>query len=188
MQPKPPTKATPEGHVRVLIPADKIRLRTAQLGRQISKDFAGRELVVVCVLKGAFVFTADLVRRIDVPVTCDFLRVSSYESGTVSSGQVRFEFDLTQPITGKHVILVEDIVDTGLTMDYLLETLRARHPASLKVCSLLHKPERSKVHVPIDYLGFTIPNEFVIGYGLDYEGKFRGLPYIGVMTAPRGKG
>lgn len=173
---------------RVLISAQKLRNRVAQIGKQISADYRGRDLVLVCVLKGAFVFMADLIRHITIPMTCDFLRVSSYADGTESSGQVRFDYDLTQPIAAKHVVLVEDIVDTGLTMSYLLETLTTRKPASVKVCALLHKPARAKVHVPIDYLGFTIPNEFVLGYGLDYQGKFRNLPQITILPASAEEG
>lgn len=162
-----------------LFPREQIQARVAELGRQITRDYAGRdgELVVVGVLKGALVFMADLIRHLPGNVTCDFLRLSSYE-GTESTGSVRFDFDLTQPIAGKHVLIVEDIVDTGLTMTFLLKALEVRTPASLKLCTLLHKPARTKRPVPIDYVGFTIPDRFVIGYGLDLEGRYRNLDHI----------
>lgn len=167
--------------MEVLISEERLQARIAELGRQITRDYKGRELVIVCVLKGAFVFTADLVRHIDLPLTCDFLRVSSYGSGTETSGSVRFDFDVTQPLKGKHVILIEDIIDTGLTMRSLLDSLAARKPASLAVCALLHKPERERVRIPIDYLGFTIPNKFVVGYGLDHGGLHRNLRFVGAV-------
>lgn len=175
----------PDG-MKVLISQPKLRARIAQLGRQITHDYRKDNLVVVGILKGSFVFMADLIRQIDLPLSCDFLRVSSYESGTESSGQVRFEFDVTQPLKGKHVLLVEDIVDTGLTINYLLANLRTRKPASLKVCSLLHKPARTRVPVEIHYLGFEVPDVFVIGYGLDYAGQYRSLPFIGTLPGNRG--
>ena len=173
-------KNRPKG-LRVLIAQAKLQKRIAALGRAITREYRGEPVVLVGILKGSFMFMADLVRRIDLPLTCDFLRVSSYESGTETSGAVRFEFDVTQPIKGKHVLLVEDIVDTGLTINYLLENFRTRKPASLRVCALLHKPARTRVPVKIHYLGFTVPNQFVIGYGLDYAGQYRNLPCIGVM-------
>lgn len=172
-------RAAPKGpKLEALISTEKLRARVAELGRKITRDYRGRDLVVVCVLKGAFMFTADLVRHIDLPLTCDFLRVSSYGSGTESSGNVRLEFDVTQPLKGKDVILVEDIVDTGLTIRSVLDALSAKKPASLAVCALLYKPERERVHIPIDYLGFTIPNKFVVGYGLDQAGRYRNLEYV----------
>lgn len=140
--------------------------------------------MIVGVLKGSFLFMADLVRHIDLPLRCDFLRVSSYEDRTTSSGIVRFDLDTSQPITGEDVILVEDIIDTGLTMTYLLENLSTRRPGGLEVCSLLHKPERTIKPVEIHYLGFTIPNKFVVGYGLDHAGCYRNLPYIGYIESP----
>ncbi len=167
--------------IEALISEERIRARVAELGRQIARDYRGRDLVVVCVLKGSFVFTSDLVRAIDLPLAVDFLRMSSYGGGTESSGSVRLEFDVTQPLKGKDVIVVEDIIDTGNTVRALLDTLSAKKPASLAVCALLHKPEREQVHVPIDYLGFTIPNKFVVGYGLDHAGKHRNLPFVGVV-------
>ncbi len=174
----------PEG-MKILISESKLRARIAELGAEITRDYQGNPLVLVGILKGSFIVMADLIRKIDLPLTCDFLRVSSYESGTESSGAVRFEFDVTQPLKGKHVLLVEDIVDTGLTVNYLIENLKTRKPASLRVCALLHKPARTRVPVNIHYLGFKVPDEFVIGYGLDYAGQFRNLPYIAVLPPPK---
>lgn len=167
--------------VEVLIDGDRIQRRVRELGRQITRDYKGRDLVAVSVLKGSFIFAADLVRVIDLPLTVDFLRVSSYRDGTESSGSVRLELDLTQPIKGRDVIVIEDIIDTGHTVHALMETLRTKKPASLAICALLHKPEREQVHVGIDYLGFTIPNKFVVGYGLDHAGQYRNLPYVGAL-------
>lgn len=164
----------------VMIPAETIAARIRELGAQITADYARQELTLVGVLKGSLVFLSDLAREIRLPLSFDFLRVSSYE-GTRSSGVVRFDFDLTQPIKDKHVLVVEDIIDTGLTMSFLLETLRLRQPASLKVVTLLDKPENRRTEVAIDYVGFTIENRFVIGYGLDLDGKYRNLPYIAAM-------
>jgi hypoxanthine phosphoribosyltransferase len=166
--------------IDTLISAETIQARIAELGRTISADYAGQEIVVVPVLKGSFVFAADLVRHIDAPLAIDFLGLRSYE-GTESSGVVQITSDLTKSVEGKHVLVVEDIVDTGLTMQYLLQNLETRKPASVKLASLLHKPSRSKVPIPIDYLGFTIEDVFVIGYGLDYDQHYRNLPYLGVM-------
>jgi hypoxanthine phosphoribosyltransferase len=164
-----------------LIPERRLRERVRGLGRQIRSDYRGRELVLVGVLKGSFIFMADLARAIDLPLTCDFLRVSSYGNGTESLGAVRFEFDVTQPVRGKDVLLVEDIIDTGLTARSVLQALRAKKPRSTRLCALLHKPERTRVPLTIDYLGFKIPNRFVVGYGLDHGGLHRNLPYIGVL-------
>lgn len=166
--------------IDTLISADSIRARVDELGRQITSDYAGQEIVVVTVLKGSFIFAADLVRAIDVPLAVDFLGLRSYE-GTESSGVVQITSDLTKSVEGKHVLVIEDIVDTGLTMQYLLQNLETRKPASVKLASLLHKPARSKVKIPIDYLGFTIDDVFVIGYGLDFDQLYRNLPYLGVM-------
>jgi len=166
--------------IDTLISADSIRARVEELGRQITRDYAGQEIVVVTVLKGSFIFAADLVRAIDVPLAVDFLGLRSYE-GTESSGVVQITSDLTKSVEGKHVLVVEDIVDTGLTMQYLLQNLETRKPASVKLASLLHKPARSKVKIPIDYLGFTIDDVFVIGYGLDFDQHYRNLPFLGVM-------
>jgi hypoxanthine phosphoribosyltransferase len=173
--------------IQTQISAQQIAARLGEMGKQIATDYAGKELVLVGVLKGSWIFLADLARAIataapELDVRVEFLGVQSYGDETSSSGVVQITFDLTKPIDGKHVLIVEDIVDTGLTMDYLLENLRTRHPASVKLCSLLHKPSRMKKQCHIDYLGFTIPDLFVIGYGLDYAQKYRHLPFIGVLT------
>jgi hypoxanthine phosphoribosyltransferase len=165
--------------IEVLISADALAERIRELGRELSRDYAGKDLAIVAVLKGSFIFLADLVRAIDVDCTVDFLATSSYGDETQSSGIVRLALDLTAPIEGRDVLLVEDIIDTGLTMKYLLDNLATRHPASLRICTLLHKPARNEIVVPIDYKGFTIEDRFVIGYGLDYCQKLRNLPYIG---------
>lgn len=166
---------------RVLLDSAAIDRRVRELGDSISRDYAGRELLAVGILKGALIFLADLVRRLTVPVAIDFVAVGSYGAGTESSGAVRILKDLEQDIAGRHVLLVEDIVDTGLTLNYLLEIFRARAPASLRVCVLLDKPERRRVPVPIDYCGFVIPDEFVVGYGLDYNERYRHLADIVVL-------
>ncbi|RME71468.1 MAG: hypoxanthine phosphoribosyltransferase [Planctomycetota bacterium] len=165
----------------VMIDPERIAERVREMGHELSRDYAGKDLVVVGVLKGSMLFMSDLVRHIALPLTCDFLRVSSYEGGLRSTGVVRFDFDLTQPVRDKHVLVVEDIIDTGLTMSFLLETLRLRGPASVRVATLLDKPEGRRTEVQIDYVGFTIPNRFVIGYGLDLEGRYRNLPYVAAM-------
>lgn len=167
--------------VRVLISEEEVQAKVIELGKTITNDYRGRDLTLVGVLKGSFLFMADLCRHIELPITCDFLGLSSYHGRTRTSGVIRITSDLNQPVEGRHILVVEDIVDTGLTMEYLLENLGTRRPKSIKVCSLLHKPERRKVETPIDYLGFTVPNEFVVGYGLDYLGRYRNLRYIGVM-------
>jgi hypoxanthine phosphoribosyltransferase len=171
-----------DAKLEVVIPAEKLALRIQELGREIARDYQGQELVLVGVLKGSFIFLADLCRTIDLPLSVEFLAVASYGDETQSSGVVQITADLTRPIEGRHVLLVEDIVDTGLTMDYLLENFRSRHPASLKLCSLLHKPSRMKRPTHIDYLGFTIPDEFVVGYGLDFAQKYRNLPFLGKLV------
>jgi hypoxanthine phosphoribosyltransferase len=165
--------------VDVLISEEELAARVRALGEQITRDHAGHTLVVIGVLKGSFIFLADLVRAIDLPISVDFIGISSYQ-GTSSSGVVQITSDLTRPIEGKDVLLVEDIVDTGLTMRYLLDNLATRQPASLRVCALLEKPSRARVTVPVDYRGFVIADEFVVGYGLDWDGKMRNLPFIGV--------
>jgi hypoxanthine phosphoribosyltransferase len=166
-----------------LISAEAIAGRVAELGAQITADYAPlsgtADVVVIGVLKGSVIFLADLVRQIAAPILVDFIGISSYGDATVSSGVVQITQDLSRPIEGKHVIVVEDIVDTGHTVHYLLENLATRRPASIKLCSLLHKPERAERPVKIDYLGFTIPNKFVVGYGLDIAQRFRNLPFIG---------
>ena len=161
-----------------LISERRLRARVRDLGQRIRADYEGKDLVVVGVLHGAFIFLADLVRQIRLPLVCDFVRAASYGRGTRTSGRVRFEFDLAHPVRGRHVLVVEDVIDTGLTMAALLRRLRSRRPASLKVCALLWKPTRARVHVPIDYLGFTLPDRFVVGYGLDHAGLHRNLRAI----------
>jgi hypoxanthine phosphoribosyltransferase len=170
--------------VSTMLDAGQIAARVRELGAQITKDYADRRLVLVSVLKGSFVFTSDLARAIDsTSVRIEFLGVRSYGEGTTSSGVVQITQDLTRPIEGEDVLIVEDIVDTGLTIAHLLELFHTRHPASLKVCALLHKPARTKVEVPIHYLGFTIEDRFVVGYGLDWAERYRNLPFIGVVEA-----
>ena len=175
-----------------LFTEQQIALRIRELGQQIAAAYGGRPLTLVTVLKGSFVFAADLARAIHsaqvalgLPgssLTCEFLGLSSYGDETVTSGVVRITSDLSNPIEDADILIVEDIVDTGLTMSYLLENLRTRHPASIRICSLLHKPSRTKKKVPIDYIGFTIDDLFVVGYGLDYKQRYRNLPWIGVMS------
>src|SRR3954468_24120623 len=157
--------------------------RVRALARPIRADYRGRDLVLVGILKGSFIFMADLARAIELPLTCDFMRVSSYGSGTTSSGTVKMDFDLSHPVRGKHVLLVEDIVDTGWTLAHVLKELRRKKPATLGLAALLQKPERTRVEVPIDYLGFTIPDRFVVGYGLDFDGRYRNLRHLAVLTA-----
>jgi len=161
--------------------AEQIAARVRELGAEITRDYSGRTLVLVCVLKGSFVFAADLARHIDLPLRVDFLGVRSYGEGTESSGVVQITQDLSRPIEHEDVLLVEDIVDTGLTIAHLMDLLRTRAPASVKVCSLLHKPARSRVQVDVHYLGFTIEDRFVVGYGLDMAERYRNLPYIGIV-------
>lgn len=170
---------------RVLIPEIKIKQKIQDLATEIAFDYRGKEVTAVCVLKGSFIFFADLIRQIDLPMACEFMGLSSYGNKTVSSGEVKVTLDLTEPLAGKHVIIFEDIVDTGLTMQYLVNTLKARKPASLKVCSLLVKPESMKCDIEIDYVGFKLGKEFVVGYGLDHAGRFRHLPYVGVVENDR---
>jgi len=164
-----------------MLSTEQIAARVHELGAQITKDYKDRPLVLVCVLKGSFVFTADLMRAIDLPLRVDFLGVRSYGEGTESSGVVQITQDLSRPIANEDVLLVEDIVDTGLTMAHLMDLLRTRQPHSIKICSLLHKPARARVAVKVDYLGFTIEDQFVVGYGLDFAEKYRNLPYIGLV-------
>ncbi len=165
----------------VLLTEDRIQARVAQLGAQLDADYAGREPVLISVLKGSIVFLADLVRSMELPLSIDIMEVSSYGAATETSGQVRILKDLSNPIEGRHVIVVEDIIDTGLTLNYLLRYLREKGPASLRICCLLDKPARRLTEIPIDYVGFTIPDRFVVGYGLDYGERYRNLPYVGVL-------
>lgn len=168
---------------KVLLSEEEIKKRVQELGEAISQDYKGEEIVLVCVLKGAVVFYTDLIRAIgnDVDVSLDFISCSSYGNGTVSSGEVRIMKDLDRSVEGKHVLVVEDIVDTGTTLHYLLDNLKARQARSVKLATLLNKPERRKVDVHVDYNGFTVPDYFVIGYGLDYAERYRHLPYIGIL-------
>lgn len=167
----------------VLLSEEEIALRILDLGNAITKDFHGEDIVVICVLKGAFMFCSDLIKKIQLPVNLEFISVSSYGDGMTSSGNVSMDMDLSTSIKGKNVLIVEDIVDTGLTIKTLKEYLGLREPKSLKLASLLFKPSRNKFPVDIDYLGFEIEDKFVIGYGLDYAGRYRELPYIGVLNA-----
>ncbi|MBQ7564376.1 MAG: hypoxanthine phosphoribosyltransferase [Lachnospiraceae bacterium] len=167
--------------ISVLIEEDVVDKRIRELGEQISKDYEGKEVVLVSILRGSIFFTCELAKRITVPVYLDFISVSSYGMDTESSGVVKVIKDLDDSIRDKHVIVVEDIIDTGRTLNYLLGTLKARGPASLKLCAMLDKPDRRVVDVDIDYRGFEIPDKFIVGYGLDYAQKYRNLPYIGII-------
>jgi hypoxanthine phosphoribosyltransferase len=166
----------------VLIPSDRLQARVAELGAQISADYAGSDLLLLAVLKGSTLFLADLMRQIRVPHMIDFMATSSYGPELQSSGVVRILKDLDRPIAGLNVLIVEDIIDTGHTLDYLTRILRARQPKTLRICTLLNKSGRREVAVPVDYVGFEIPNKFVLGYGLDYGELYRNLPYIAVLT------
>lgn len=166
---------------RVLFSAQELDERVAQLAREINRDYAGREITLISVLRGSFIFMADLTRKIELPCTVDFMSVSSYGRGTRSSGQVQITKDLSDSIEGRHVIVVEDILDSGTTLHYLLQVLAQRHPASIRLCTLLDKPERREKPVEVHYSGFSIPDAFVVGYGLDYAERYRNLPYIGIL-------
>ena len=166
---------------RVLISNEEIQKRLDELAAQVNADYAGKDLLMVCILKGAVAVFADMLRRIEIPCAIDFMAISSYGSSTKSSGVVRILKDLDHGIEGKDVLIVEDIVDSGMSMSYLLNSLKTRNPASVKLLTLLDKPDRRRVEMNADYIGFTIPDEFVIGYGLDYDQKYRNLPYIGVV-------
>ena len=166
---------------RVLISKEEIAEAVKRLGKQITEDYKDKNLFLICVLKGGFVFMADLIREIDLTFQMDFIAVSSYGASTKSSGVVRLIKDIDVPINDKHVIIVEDIIDTGYTLSYLKRILSERRPKSLKICSLLDKPSRRKVEIQGDYVGFTVPDEFVVGYGLDYNQKYRNFPHIGVL-------
>jgi hypoxanthine phosphoribosyltransferase len=166
----------------ILVQPDDLKQKVRDLGAQISADYAERDLLLVCVLKGAVFFLADLMRAIDIPCEVDFMAISSYGSATDSSGVVRILKDLDRPIAGRDVLIVEDIVDSGLTLQYLMRNLGAREPASLEVCALLTKPERRKVQLPTRYVGFEIPDRFAIGYGLDHAERYRNLPYVAALT------
>ncbi len=165
----------------VLLTAEQIRVRVAEMAQRISADYRDREPVLVAVLDGAVVFLADLMRALTIPLRVDFVKWSSYGDGTSSSGEVQLLKDLSQSVEGKHVLVVEDIVDTGLTLHYLLENLAARDPATVAVAALLDKPSRRKVEVKLDYVGFQVPDAFVVGYGLDFGQRYRNLPYVAVL-------
>ena len=167
--------------IRVLLSEEEVDKRIKEIADQINKDYEGKEVHLICILKGGVFFTCELAKRLTVPVTLDFMSVSSYGSGTQSSGVVKIVKDLDESLKDKDVIVVEDIVDSGRTLSYLLEMLRDRGPASLRLCTLLDKPERRVIDVHVDYTGFNIPDEFVVGYGLDYDQRYRNLPYIGVV-------
>jgi hypoxanthine phosphoribosyltransferase len=166
---------------RPIVTQEEMRARIKELGKQIAADYAGKDFVLVGVLKGAYAFYADLARAIRIPMRIDFMIVTSYGSQAKTSGKVKVITELTEDIKGKDVLLVEDIVDSGLTVQYLIKRLSAHKPKSIKVCTLLSKPERRTIDVPLDYVGFKIPNEYVVGYGLDYQQKYRNLPYLAVL-------
>ena len=168
-------------NISVLISEDEIGKRVQEIAAQIDKDYEGRNVRLICILKGSVFITTELAKRITRPVTLDFMSVSSYEGGTVSTGRVRIIKDLDESIEGEDVIVVEDIIDTGRTLHYLLDMLASRKPNSLKLCALLDKPDRRVTDVKVDYVGFTIPDKFVVGFGMDYDQKYRNLPYIGVI-------
>ena len=167
--------------VRVLLTEEEVDKKIQEIGEQISKDYAGKQVHLVCVLKGGSFFMCELAKRIEVPVSMDFMAISSYGADTKSSGVIKIVKDLDESITGKDVLVVEDIVDSGRTLSYLLEMLKDRKPNSLRLCTLLDKPDRRVIDVNVDYTGFAIPDEFVVGYGLDYDQRYRNLPYIGVV-------
>ena len=165
----------------VLFSEQQLADKVAELGARISADYAGKDPLIVSVLKGSYVFMADLTRRISIPCNVDFMAVSSYGAGTKTTGEVQIIKDIGSKIDGRHLIIVEDILDSGVTLSFLMKVLKARGAASIRLCALLSKPERRKVDVPVDYLGFEIPDAFVVGYGLDYAEKYRNLPYIGIL-------
>ena len=168
--------------MQVLINEERLQARIAELGELLTREYEGKELVLLVVLKGSIMFAADLARAIELPLSLEFMGLSSYGDSTETSGVVRVTLDLSKPVHNKHVLIVEDIVDSGLTMRYLLNNLSTRGPESLKVCTLLHKPARRQVDVPLDYIGFDIGDHFVVGYGLDYDQKYRNLPFIAHMV------
>ena len=170
-----------EDKIRILIPEAEVDAKVEEIGRKISEDYAGKSVHLICVLKGGVFFTCELAKRISVPVSLDFMSVSSYGSGTQSSGVVKIIKDLDEPLAGKHVLIVEDIIDSGRTLSYLMDILGKRNPRSLRLCTLLDKPERRVTPVEVDYTCFNIPDEFVVGYGLDYAQKYRNLPFIGIV-------
>ena len=167
--------------LKVLFSEEQLKTRVQELAQQITRDYAGKEIMLIAVLRGSFIFMADLCRAIDLPCTLDFMSVSSYGKGSSSSGQVQITKDLSEDISGRHIIVVEDILDSGNTLSYLLKLLEQRKPASIRLCTLLDKPERRVKQVEVHYSGFSIPDAFVVGYGLDYAEKYRNLPYIGIL-------
>ena len=167
--------------IRVMIPEEEVDAKIAEMGKQISEDYAGKQVHLICILKGSVFFMCELAKRITVPVSMDFMSVSSYGDGTSSSGIVKIAKDLDETLEGKDVIVIEDIIDSGRTLYYLMDVLQKRNPNSMKLCTLLDKPDRRVTDVKVDYVGFAIPDEFVVGYGLDYAQKYRNLPYIGVV-------
>lgn len=167
--------------IRVMISEEDVDKRIEEMGRQISEDYAGKQVHLICILKGSVFFMCELAKRITVPVSMDFMSVSSYGDGTKSSGIVKIAKDLDETLEGKEVLVIEDIIDSGRTLYYLMDVLQKRNPKSLKLCTLLDKPDRRVTDVKVDYVGFAIPDEFVVGYGLDYAQKYRNLPYIGVV-------
>ena len=167
--------------IKVMIPEAEVDAKIAELGKKISEDYAGKQVHLICILKGSVFFTCELAKRITVPVSLDFMSVSSYGDGTASSGIVKIAKDLDESLEGKDVIVIEDIIDSGRTLYYLMDVLGKRQPNSLRLCTLLDKPDRRVRDVKVDYVGFEIPDEFVVGYGLDYAQKYRNLPYIGIV-------
>ena len=170
-----------EDKIRVLLTEEEVNEKIKKIGEQVSKDYAGKSVHMICVLKGGVFFTCELAKRITVPVSMDFMSVSSYGDGTKSSGVVKIAKDLDETLEGKNVLIVEDIIDSGRTLYYLMDILSKRNPKSMKLCTLLDKPERRVKDVKVDYVGFNIPDEFVVGYGLDYDQRYRNLPYVGVL-------
>lgn len=170
-----------EHKIKVMYSEEAVEKRVREIAARITDEFKGEEVHLICILKGSIFFTAELAKRIDLPVTLDFMSVSSYGDGSESSGRVRIVKDLDESIEGKNVIVVEDIIDSGRTLSFLLDMLSAKKPKSLKLCTLLNKPDRRVVDIPVDYVGFDIPDEFVVGFGMDYAQKYRTLPYIGVV-------
>lgn len=167
--------------IRVLLGEEEVNKRINEVAEQINKDYAGKDIHLICILKGGVFFTCELAKRLTVPVSMDFMSVSSYGAGTVSSGVVKIIKDLDEPLEGKDVLIVEDIIDSGRTLSYLVENLKSRGAKSVRLCTLMSKPSRRVVEVPVDYIGYEIPDEFVVGYGLDYAQKYRNLPYVGVV-------
>lgn len=165
----------------ILVDEETLQLKINDLGKQITNDYQGKDLLVVCILKGAVMFVSDLIKRIDLPLEIDFMAISSYGNSTKSSGIVRIMKDLNEDIKGKHILIVEDIIDSGLTLSYLIDNLKTREPASVAICTLLDKPDNRKADIDITYTGFVVPDEFVVGYGLDYAEKYRNLPFIAVL-------